>query len=156
MIQTKSFIYICLLFLLGSTAYSQSKLKKVYMPYREAAVVIDEIPKDDRVSYEEVDILLFETDRLFQGIRYVKVNNVCYYIPEHFLCRDMIRFELLDHAKCLYLLDYGKKVKAVCYPNETNFEVQWFTDGINSALLQWEMNTININRDYDETMMCLF
>lgn len=153
MISTKSFIYLGLLFMLfGNISYSQAKQNKVYIPYREAALVIDEIPKDDRVPYEEVDIFLFEVDRLFEDVHYIKVNNVTYFIPENYLSEDMIHIELLDHTKCLYLLDYDKKVKGACYPNEYGYDLQWFTNGLNSAIKQSETMTVNINYYFDESM----
>lgn len=153
MIQLKSFIYICLLFMFfGNTACSQPRPTKVYMHYYKPALVINEIPKDDRVPYEELDVFLFETDRLFSSVRKIKVNNKVYPIHKYFLLEPIVRIELLDDTKCFYLLDYHKKVVAACYPNESSYEVHWFTDGENSAIKQKETITVHINYDYNESM----
>ncbi len=153
MIQTKSFIYICLLFMFfGNTSYAQPRPSKVYMHYREPALVINEIPKNYRVPYEELDVFLFETDSLFSSVRKIKVNNKVYPIHEYFLLEPIVRIELLDDTKCFYLLDYNKKVVAACYPEESSYEIQWFSNGLNSAIKQWEEVSVNINYDFDESM----
>jgi hypothetical protein len=146
----KNYFFIFLLF--STLTSAQNKKKAIHFPYLETCLIINEIPKDDRVPYEEVDIFLFEVDKLFEGVRYIKVNKVTYFIPENYLSEDMIRIELLDHTKCLYLLDYDKKVKGACYPNEYGYDLQWFTNGLNSAIKQSETMTVNIDYYFDESM----
>lgn len=153
MIQTKSFIYIGLLsILIGNTTYSQTAKIKVDLPYLAPCLIINEVPQDYRVPYEKIDLLLFENDSLFSDVSFIEVNNKNFPIPDNCLSKPLFRIELLDHADCVYLLNANKKVLAACYPNESNYEIQWFTDGKNSMLKQWEMVTININYDFDESM----
>ena len=155
---------LTLLFLSTTITLAQTNKRKVRFPYLEACLTINEIPCDARVPYDLTDILLFENDSLFQKVRWLEINTDTFALPQDCLTQPLLRIELLDDARCIYFLDANKKVLAACYPDETHFEMQWFTNGKNSMLKQWEMVTINLEYiedpeqeliylSYDETVL---
>ncbi len=135
------FIYI----LFTITLNGQTKKHKVYFPYTDTCLTVKENKLDANTSSSEINILIFENDSLFATVNYIETNIDTISILQECQKKPFIQILLLGNIECVYFLDANKKALAACYPDGTNYEMQWFYDGKDSMLKQWEMVTINAN-----------
>ncbi len=124
---------------------------EVNFPYYDACLTIDEVPCDPRVPYDNTDFLLFENDSLFSKVRYIEVGTHTIQIPKHCFQKNLVRIELKDHEKCIYLLDEQQNALASVYPNEKSYEIIWFSDSKKFKVKQREIVEFNIEIFTNET-----
>ena len=122
----------------------KEKIQKVNFPTYEACLSIDLVPNDPRIPFAIPDILMFENDTLFSNVRWLEIGSNLFAIPLDCLTHPLLQFELMDGAKCVYLLDTNKCALAACYPNESSFKIQWFANGKNSQVIQHEKVIVGI------------
>jgi hypothetical protein len=134
-------VVTCLFLLLGSnqTISSQKHKRNVDMPYIEPHHIIG-----DKSAEREPYILLFENDSLFQKVRSLGFENRFVSFSDDNKDNTIIRIDLYDFVKHFYLHNKEGKIVGSVFPNETGYELQWFTKGKNSMLKQWEMVDIHI------------
>lgn len=136
-------LIIITLVALNAIQTANKATSRVKLHYMHTNVTIKLNPSNNSLQ----NVLLLENDSLFREVHYVKCNNRLFELAKN--KTSFIRIDLYHSVSSFNLENKDHSVLATIYPAINGYEIQWFKNGFNSGLKQWEMVTINANINSD-------